>query len=189
MKKRFFVCVAMATLALFLVAGPAMASDNYLSGKAGVGYQGMVSDGYFNGISVRGWVNDNFGLEGSVFYGGMTVDVPEGTLAEADLTLFEAKAMYAFVVKSNSRFYIGAKVGYGMVDLEMYDGELTILDDDLWSLGAFIGAEWSWSEIPELGFNFDIGYNYINYEEDFDGYKVEIDLAGIAATFGIHYYF
>ena len=188
MKKRFFTCVAIATLMVFMVAGPALAeSDNYLSGKVGAGYQGMVSDGYFNGISLRGWVNDNFGLEGSVFYGGMSLEVPGGTLAEADLTLFEAKVMFAPIVKSNSRFYLGAKAGYGMINVDFQED--SVLDDDLWSLGAFIGAEWNWSEIPELGFNFDIGYNYISYEEDFEGDEVELNLDGIAATFGIHYYF
>lgn len=187
MKKRFFVCVAMATLALFLVTGPAMASDNYLSGKVGVGYQGMLAGDLINGISVRGWVNDNFGLEGSFFYGGVSAEYEGYDIADADVALFEAKVMYAFVVKSNSRFYIGAKVGYGMVDLEVEN--YTVLDDDMWSLGAFIGAEWNLSEVPELGLNFDIGYSYLNYSHDVDGVDVEIDLDGIAATFGIHYYF
>lgn len=190
MKKRLFTCVAIATLMVFMVAGPAMAEgDNYLSNRVGVGYQGMIAGDLINGISVRGWVGDNFGLEGSFSYGGVGVDIDGYNVADADLMLFEAKAMYAFVVKSNSRFYIGAKAGYGTIDVE-FDGD-TILDDDLWELGAFVGAEWSFPTIPEVGFNFDIGYNYIKYEEDlpYDGPELEIALDGIAATFGIHYYF
>ena len=187
MKKRFFTLVAIVTLALFM-AVPALAEgDNYLSNKVGVGYQGMISGDLINGISVRGWIGDNFGLEGSFLYGGVEIDVPGGTLAEADVMLFEAKAMYAFIVKSNSRFYVGAKAGYGTIDVDFE--EETLLDDDFWTAGAFVGAEWSFPTIPEVGFNFDVGYNYINYEEDFDGFEVETSLDGIAATFGIHYYF
>jgi len=187
MRKRLLTCVVVVALMAFLAA-PALAEDNYLSNKVGVGYQGMMADDYLNGISVRGWINDNIGLEGSLFYGGMGIEADSFEVADADLMLFEAKAMYAFIVKSNSRFYAGAKFGYGMINLDAY--EETLLDDSLWSLGTFIGAEWNWSEIPELGFNFDVGYNYINYEEDFDGgHELEISLDGIAATFGIHYYF
>ena len=181
--------MAIATLMVFMVAGPALAEgDNYLSGKVGVGYQGMISGDLINGISVRSWIGPNFGLEGSLLYGGVGVDVPEGELADADLILFEAKAMYAFVVKSNSRFYLGAKAGYGQLDLDMYGGE-EILDGKIWTAGAFVGAEWSFPTIPEVGFNFDVGYNYINYDDEIDGDDIEIALDGIAATFGIHYYF
>ena len=193
MKKRFFTCVAIATLVVFMAAGPALAEgDNYLSNRVGVGYQGMISGDLINGISVRGWIGDNFGLEGSLLYGGVGVDVPQGELLSADVTLFEAKAMYAFIVKSNSRFYLGAKLGYGQVELEMFDGELKILDDDFWTAGAFVGAEWSFPTIPEVAFNFDVGYNYIKYEDnlfDEEGGEIELTLDGIAATFGIHYYF
>ena len=183
--------MAIATLMVFMVAGPALAEgDNYLSGKVGVGYQGMIAGDLINGISVRGWIGPNFGLEGSLLYGGISVDVPEGTLADADLILFEAKAMYAFVVKSNSRFYIGAKAGYGQIELNYQ--EEGVLDDDFWTAGAFVGAEWSFPTIPEVGFNFDVGYNYIKYDDNlFDDPEGEFEIAldGIAATFGIHYYF
>ncbi len=122
MKKRFFVCVAIATLALFLVAGPAMASDNYLSGKAGVGYQGMVSDGYFNGISVRGWAKRQLRL--GRFHFSMvellSTSRTAGTLAECRFDNLRSQGhVRVRIVKSNSRFYIGAKVGYGMIDVDM----------------------------------------------------------------------
>lgn len=187
MKKRLFTCVVIAALMVFLAA-PVLAEDGNSSKRIGVGYQGMIANDYLNGISVRGWINDKFGLEGSIFYGGIDVEADSFEVASADLTLLEAKGMYAFIIKSNSRFYAGAKVGYGMINLDAY--EETLLDDSLWSLGTFIGAEWNWSEIPELGFNFDVGYNYIDYEEDFDGgHTLGISLDGIATTFGIHYYF
>ena len=171
-----------AALIVLACAMPALAEEgkgNYISNKIGVGYQGMVASDYLNGISVRGWIGNNFGLEASVFYGSIDADVNGyGNVTDSDMTLFEAKAMYAFLVKQNSRFYVGAKGGVGKLD---YD----IDDDTVWTCGAFVGSEWNFQGIPELGFNFDVGYNYIDYDDD----HVDIKLDGIAATFGIHYYF
>lgn len=183
MKKRFLSIVAVAMVVMFLSVGSVFAADgagkNFISNKVGVGYQGMVAGDYLNGISARGWIGNNFGLEASVFYGSIDADVNGyGNVTDSDMTLFEAKAMYAFLVKQNSRFYVGAKGGVGKLD---YD----IDDDTVWTCGAFVGSEWNFQGIPELGFNFDVGYNYIDYDDD----HVDIKLDGIAATFGIHYYF
>ncbi len=186
MKKNFFTCMIVAALIVFACAMPALAEEgkgNYISNKIGVGYQGMFAGDYLNGISVRGWIGNNFGLEASVFYGGIDADANGYDITDSDVTLFEAKAMYAFLVKQNSRFYVGVKGGYGKLDFDVEGQE--IADDDLWSCGAFVGSEWNFQGIPELGFNFDVGYNYMNYDDD----NLDIDLNGIAATFGIHYYF
>lgn len=183
--RRFFNSMVVATLMMLLCAMPALAEEgNYISNKIGIGYQGMIAGDYLNGISARGWIGDNFGLEASIFYGGIDVDADGYSVTDSDVSLFEVKAMYAFIVKNNSRFYVGAKGGYGKLDFEFFDGEGKI-DDDLWTCGAFVGSEWNFQGIPELGFNFDVGYNYITYDDD----NVDIDLDGIAVTFGIHYYF
>ena len=183
--KRFFNCMAVATLMVFVCAMPALAEEgNYISKKIGIGYQGMIAGDYLNGISARGWIGDNFGLEASMFYGGIDVDAKGlGNVTDSDVSLFEVKAMYAFLVKKNSRFYVGAKGGYGKLDFDLVGSEIT--DDDLLSCGAFVGSEWNFQGIPELGFNFDVGYTYVDYDDD----NVDIKLDGIAATFGIHYYF
>ncbi len=185
MKKRFFTCMTVVALMVFVCAMPALAEEhNYISNKVGVGYQGMIASDYLNGISVRGWIGNNFGLEGSFFYGGIDAEGNNGyKITDSDVSLIEVKAMYAFLVKNNSRFYVGAKGGYGQLDIEAFGDKVT--DDDLWSCGAFVGSEWNFQGIPELGFNFDVGYNYMNYDDD----NVDIDLDGIAVTFGIHYYF
>ena len=187
MKKRFFTCMAAAAFIMFVCAMPALAEEgkgNYISNKIGVGYQGMIAGDYLNGISARGWIGNNFGLEASLFYGGIDVDTAGGyNVTDSDVTLFEAKAMYAFLVKQNSRFYVGAKGGYGKLDLNAFGDE--IADDNLWTCGALVGSEWNFQGIPELGFNFDVGYNYVDYDDD----NVDINLDGIAVTFGIHYYF
>jgi hypothetical protein len=185
--RRFFNCMVVATLMMLLCAMPALAEEgNYISNKIGIGYQGMIAGDYLNGISARGWIGDKFGLEASIFYGDIDAEADGGDVMDGDVFLSEVKAMYAFIVKKNSRFYVGAKGGYGKLDFDFdfLDGAGKI-DDDLWTCGAFVGSEWNFQGIPELGFNFDVGYNYITYDED----DADIDLDGIAVTFGIHYYF
>jgi len=183
--RTFFVSVGI-TLMMLVSVMPAMAQENnYISNRIGIGYQGMLAGEFLNGISARGWIGDNFGLELSGFYGSVDIDIDlededvDLEDEDVDLTLGELKAMYAFIVKENSRFYVGAKGGYGQLDI----GE----DVDLWECGVFIGSEWNFQGIPELGFNFDVGYNYLHIDED--DYDVELDIDGIGVTFGIHYYF
>lgn len=183
--KGVLYCVAIGFLALLLTSGSGFAADNnYHSNNVGVGYQGMMlgSSSWMNGVSARGWLGDNFGLEGSLSYAGIDVDYNNNSVMDADFTNFEGKAMYAPIVKSNSRFYLGGKLGYGTLSIDTAAGDEEI---NPYSLGVFIGSEWNFTEIPELGFNFDVGYNYTEIDED----DVEIGLDGIGVTMGIHYYF
>jgi hypothetical protein len=188
MKKRFLSCVAVAMVMMFLSVGSVFAADdaakNFISNKVGVGYQGMVVGSFLNGISVRGWIGDRIGLEASGFYGKADVKVEDHEMLEADLWTIEAKAMYAIIVRSYSKFYAGAKVGYGQIDASYYGHEL-IDNKGFWTPGVFIGAEWSFPQLPEVGFNFDVGYSGIIYDND----DVDIKLHGVNATFGVHYYF
>jgi hypothetical protein len=191
MKKRFFSFVAVTMVVMFLSAGSVFAADdakNFISNKVGVGYQGMVVGSFLNGLSVRGWIGDRVGLEGNVFYGQADVDVNGNDMVKADLWMLEAKAMYAFIVKSYSKFYAGAKVGYGQISADMYGHEL--LDgESLWTPGVFVGAEWSFPQLPEVGFNFDVGYSGLIFNNNIDGADIDVQVHGVSATFGIHYYF
>jgi hypothetical protein len=186
MKKRFFSFVAVTMVVMFLSAGSVFAADdakNFISNKVGVGYQGMVVGSFLNGISVRGWIGDRIGLEGSGFYGKADVKEDDYKMLDADLWTIEAKAMYAIIVRSYSKFYAGAKIGYGQINATY--GSDRIDNKGFWTPGAFIGAEWSFPQLPEVGFNFDVGYSGIIYDND----NIEINLHGINATFGVHYYF
>lgn len=186
--KCFARLVVLTFLVFGLAAAPATAGDeNDISGKTGLGYQGMAVGSFLNGISLRSWALGNVGLEGNLFYGGIDVDIENGSFtADADLYLFEGKAMYAFIVKENSRFYAGGKFGWGRFDVNLNDAGV---DGDIFSLGAFIGSEWNFQGIPELGFNFDVGYSYNWYDDEIMDTDIDISLDGISATFGIHYYF
>ncbi|MBS3756184.1 MAG: hypothetical protein KGY56_10855 [Desulfobacterales bacterium] len=75
---------------------------------------------------------------------------------------------------------MGANLGYGA--LEMYGEDL-----DLLKYGLLIGTEYSFQGLPELGFNWEVGYKFNTL--DTDEYDLELDLNGISVSLGVHYYF
>ncbi len=194
MKKGFRFLVVMA-LALFLSVGSAFAADeagkNFINNKVGVGYQGMVVGSYLNGLSARGWIGDRVGLEGSIFYGNADVEIDNYDMMDGDLWMLEFKAMYAFIVRDFSKFYVGGKLGYGQISADF--GSTSVLDgESIWAPGVFVGAEWSFPQLPEVGFNFDVGYSGLIFNNEVgpdDSLDVDIRMHGVNATFGIHYYF
>jgi len=195
MKKRFLSFMAVTMVVMFLSAGSVFAADdakNFISNKVGVGYQGMVVGSLLNGLSARGWIGDRVGLEGSVFYGKADIEATgyRDMDADADLWMLEVKAMYALVVRDFSKFYIGGKIGYGQVSVS--EGGLDAIDGEaLWTPGVFVGAEWSFPQLPEVGFNFDVGYSAVLFNPTINGPNEDVDIKmhGVNATFGIHYYF
>ena len=163
----------------------------------------MIAGNYLNGLSGRAWFGPNtaIGAEANVFYGSMKGDASISTIpvsAEFDgkLWMIELKAMYAFLVRQNSRFYAGAKFAYGQ-----YDGSAGVsgiaanLDGKMYIPGILVGAEWNFPSLPELGFNFEVGYNYVidknsgtfaSLPQELD---VDLKLHGINVGAGIKYYF
>jgi hypothetical protein len=98
--------------------------------------------------------------------------------------------MYALIVRSNSKFYAGAKLGYGQADLKV--GTTKVVDGtDFWTPGVLVGAEWSFPTFPEVGFNFEVGYSGIIYNSSklIDDADIDLRLHGVNAAIGLHYYF
>ena len=198
MKKGFLRCAAIAMLMVFVSVGSVFAAEeagkNFIANKVGVGYQGMVAGSFLNGISVRGWINDKIGLEGTGFYGKIDADVEVGGYGtsgmKADLWMIEAKAMYAFIVRNYSKFYVGGKIGYGQIG--MTDSPMD--GTSFYVPGVFVGSEFSFPQLPEVGFNFDVGYQWLRYDnnisyDDTEYMFMDLDMTGVNVTFGIHYYF
>lgn len=116
---------------------------------------------------------------------------------DAKLWMLEIKGMYAFLVRPNSRFYAGGKFAYGSysggADLM---GANVALDGKVYIPGILVGAEWNFPSLPELGFNFEVGYNYVINDNtgstnQIPGYALDVDLKmhGINVAAGIKYYF
>jgi hypothetical protein len=188
--------VAIAILMVFLSVGSAFAADeatkNFISSKIGIGYQGMIAGNLLNGASVRGWIGDRIGLEGNFFLGAVKASAYGSDVIDADIWSAEAKVMYAAIVRSNSKFYVGAKLGYGQADLKAGDGTtVDIKGTDFWTPGVLAGAEWSFPTIPEVGFNFEVGYSAIIYNSSKlpDNADIDIRVHGVNAAIGLHYYF
>jgi hypothetical protein len=195
MKKGFLSCVAIAMLMVFLSVGSVFAADdaakNFISSKVGIGYQGMIAGNLLNGASVRGWIGERIGLEGNFFLGAVKATAGGENAIDADIWSFEAKVLYAAIVRSNSKFYVGAKVGYGQADLKLGDGFIDIKGTDFWTPGVLVGAEWSFPTIPEVGFNFEVGYSALIYNSNKlpDDADFDLRIHGVNAAIGIHYYF
>jgi hypothetical protein len=191
--------IALAVLMLFLSAGFVFAADEadkkFISNKVGVGYQGMSAGNFLNGLSVRGWIGDRIGLEASGFYGKASAEVEAyGSKYEmkGDLWMIEAKGMYALVARDYSKFYAGGKIGYGQINASNMPYAEVIDGTSFLTPGLFVGSEWSFPQLPEVGFNFDVGYSWLIYNNKLneDPYVyLNLNMSGITATFGIHYYF
>jgi len=190
MKRRILGYVAVMATVICLCAAPVFAADNFNANKVGVGYQGIMWGSMMNGLSVRGWIGPNIGLEGNVFYGHAAVSTdPGGDQGDGSLWMVNAKFMYAFVVRANSKFYGGAQFMYGQAKITPESSDSYI--NKMYSPGVFAGAEWCFPQLPELGFNFELGYNYLFDTTSRDNHNgsTDIKVHGMNLGAGIHYYF
>jgi hypothetical protein len=190
MKGKFgFSMAVMTTLALSLLfCSSALAEMDFSNVKVGVGYQGMFAGDFLHGVSARAWPTDRFAVEGNFFYGGIDVEVdtPYDDYGEdADLYAGEIKLFYAPIVRQYCKFYGGLQGSIGEIDL---DGEIDY-NDEIYGLGIFVGSEFHFQEIPELGFNFDVGYKHYFYDDEIDDTDIDLEIKGIGVTFGTHFYF
>ena len=179
MKRKVFWSFSVALiLAGMLFAASASAQERAQSPASdmafGLGYQGMWVQGFLHGVSGRFWMQDDIGMEGNLYMGDFGDDL--SSVGGLSLFLIEGKFMYAPVVRENSRFYFG-----GLLNICIYDDNDA--DGTILGLGPFFGAEWRYKELPEIGFNFDLGFKYFHDSDDV------YDVWGFDTTWGIHYYF
>jgi len=177
MRKIILALILAAAAAMAVQAEEAEESDG--PGDIGVGYQGIILGEFFNGASVR-YNPDDSPIIAQLIYSRFSGDF-EGVV-DVDINILQGRLAYVVVENENSELYVGGKLGY-------VSGEVGGLgpDADFSGLtsGLLFGAEWSFAELPELGFNFDVGYDFSIL--DIEG--TDIDLGGVNVTFGVHYYF
>ncbi len=160
------------------------------AGKFGLGYQGVFGGSILQGLSARYLVNNNVGTELNLYYGNASIDGYGGGAFDGDLLLATAKVMYSPVVNAHSRFYFGLEGGLGSIGLQQNGVDIPG-DVSVYVINPFIGSEFNFSEIPELGFNFEVGYKIHNvtYNPDSSTTDLKINLDGTFVSVGAHYYF
>ncbi len=192
MKKLQVIGIMVALLVLGF-AGCAQAAEIGKDWKVGVGFESMYAGPLLNGLSVRAWTGP-LGMEADLLQGSAKVKVngvgddSESVETKANMWAGELKAMYAFVQKKNSNFYAGANVNYASFKVDVDDGSGK---GSLWTFGPFIGSEFNLDAVPELGFNFEVGYMFNSGKAEIDDTDVDakIDMYGINVGIGVHYYF
>ncbi len=186
MKRRLLGFAAVVAAVVCLLTVPAFAADNFNANKLGVGYQGIFFGDMLSGLSARYWMGPNIGVEGTLFYGHAKFKANDSDDVKAQIVMLDLKGMYALLVRPNSKFYVGGQISGAYFDA----GSDSFASGWLLAPGVLAGAEWCIPQLPELGFNFELGYKYvINRNETPDGDKYDVDLHGMNLSLGVHYYF
>ena len=164
MKKFTILTIAVVALLTFGV-GTAAAEHS-------IGYQGLLGTGtnVLSGLSYRGWA-DAMGWEGTLFHGTADNDGDD-----VSIWLLEGQFMYAVIQNTNSKLFVGAELAYGRWDVDDYD-------DSFWWAGPLVGAQYNFQEMPEMSFNWEVAYDFI------DTGDLDVSLTGFNTTMGIHYAF
>jgi hypothetical protein len=183
--KRIFI---LAAVLVAFIGISANAED-----KIGIGYQGLWGggEGIYNGASVRGWM-DELGFDIGVGEWANHCSHRDGYLHKDEDWMIRAQAMYApeGMAGKNAKCYFGAGLGYGRETYSNSDGD----SERSTALGVqpLFGFEYSFGEIPELGFNAQVGYTVVFYKYDdvHDDYYDETERERfVDVGMGVHYYF
>jgi hypothetical protein len=119
----------------------------------------------------------------------------DGVEADANTFVLDARVMYAILLRKNSKFYIGGEFGYGNLDMEIDIEDIGVrLDGSIFIINPMIGSEFFFTEIPELGFNWEVGYKIVSTDiktniADVEEADVDLDIKGLGISIGVHYYF
>lgn len=185
--KKVQVSTIIAALLFFGLTVSAQAADL----KIGLGCEGMFFGPLIQGASARVW-SGQIGGEANIFTGRVKAETDDSTM-KVSLNSIGLKGMFAPVVKANSKFYVGAQLGYG--DFKGNAGDFlgggATYKGRLLTYGPLMGAEFSWQELPEIGINLEVGYlfNKIKLDNDADESTLDLNMDGINVSLGVHYYF
>lgn len=149
-------------------------------GQLGVGLRGiMFPDGGIMPAATIRWAPAPIG--GEILIGQYSYSDDGG----ADVTMLSlaGKVLYSLIERENSVFYVGAELG-----MDQYE-DTPFTDETAMHFGALMGSEWRHSELPELGFNFEVGYYFSSFEDDASSPAFEGDHSGIVVSLGTTYYF
>jgi len=171
------------------VASTAAAKD--LTNRIGVGYNNQLNFNFLGGqdasvtdafiasqsISAKYWFTENLGIEPMVGYYTAKNKEIGGWAAE-----IAAKVLYNLNKEENMNFYGGG--GLGILPMKIDYGPHTQSDTGFEAM-AFLGVEFFFSGLPNLGFDVEFGLKYI----DVSTFAQLSTYGGGFGVLGIRYYF
>jgi len=149
-----------------LVSGIVFGRD--LSKKTGVGFNSQLSGLGVDSLSVRHWFSKKIAAEGLLGF------------SMGDDTIFNVGGKFLTVLKEEKNLNL---YGFGIVGIESYDPDLGEGDTAL-TLGGGFGAEFFFSDFPNLGFGAEVGLGF-NNANDISRFGTA---AGWLSAVGIRYY-
>ena len=129
-----------------------------LEKRLGVGYSALSP---LSGWSVRYWLSEALAVNGVIDF---------HFESDNNQFLFGGRIIYKVKDEKNLNLYLGGEIG----------GDLRENADDNFCIGPFIGAEYFFAGLPNLGFGAEIGAYYQSAVSAF---------ATAYSQFAIHYYF
>ena len=137
--------------------------------------------------------------------GGTERDYKVGADIDYDRTssylTLQGKFFWTLIDRQNSDFYIGALAGllYSTYEYDYADGRENTDEDASFLLGVLAGVEWRLTELPEIGLNFEVGYNFDFGAGEYESknssgttttkYEEESVFGGTYVSLGATYYF
>ena len=149
------------------------------SGKFGIGFHNAFP---LSGISAKYWTSKGIGLQGFLMRVGFSLPIED---LSGSLTTVGGRFLYTVHTKPRVKFYLGAGTHY--TDMEVSEGEYEDANSRGIGLEGVGGVEYSFSDLPNLGFAFEFGMGFLSLgTEDDDDLNLHFTTSG---TVGIHYYF
>ena len=160
--KRFFAVLCIVGLAASFSFGRDM------SKKTGIGFNSQLSGLGVDSLSVRYWFSKKMAVEGLLGF------------SLGDDTIFNIGGKFLTVLKEEKNLNL---YGFGIIGIESYDPDFGKSDTAL-TLGGGFGAEFFFSDFPNLGFGAEVGlgFNNANDKSRFG------TAAGWLSAVGIRYY-
>lgn len=174
---------------MILAMGLTIQAAEKVDAGLGFGYQGIYFGNLINAASLRFAPGP---VGGQILFGTWNGDLDTNGGPEADMRLWtlQGKLLFTLIEKDYTDFYVGAKIGYSWADISV-SGTSNEPDISDWTYGLLVGAEWFFAEIPEIGFNFEVAYDFndLEYDSPAGGPDADIGLDGVNVNLGLHYYF
>lgn len=171
------LCVLAAAAMVFGVHADEEAASEEET-NIGIGVRAdLNTDGNFAPAFVVRWAPASLGGEALLSHSGTDSD-SGGISFKSSRLMLAGKVFYSFIENENSSMYAGGKLGFAHSSNEV-NGSKSDTTDVIF--GGLVGAEWRPDTLPEIGINFEVGYDITSNSDN--------TLYGLITSLGATYYF